>query len=282
MKKILLASVATALLTGAASAADLPRRAAPPIFVPPPSFTWTGVYIGTHSAYTWTDKTRVTTVGNDPLAQFAIAAGVVPAAASLRSTDGFANIGGGFGINYQFTPGSGFVIGAGVDVDWTDIQKNTFVLGTPILPGLQTLNVYGQSLDYLATANGRIGYAFQNFLVYGTGGAAIGRVKYGHSVLIGPVLAAFGGDGGSQVGYNYGGGIEYAIPKDSFLGNLSLLKLAGIDIGGNVTLKAEYIHFDLGTTNVLVTDNIVGLVSANSRFKTEGNIVRAGFSYKFP
>ncbi|SFG99965.1 outer membrane immunogenic protein, partial [Methylobacterium gossipiicola] len=46
-KSLFLASTATALLVGAASAADLPRRAAPPpVFVPVPVFTWTGFYAG--------------------------------------------------------------------------------------------------------------------------------------------------------------------------------------------------------------------------------------------
>ncbi len=42
MKKLLLASAASALVAGAASAADLPRRAEPPpVFTPVPVFTWT-------------------------------------------------------------------------------------------------------------------------------------------------------------------------------------------------------------------------------------------------
>ncbi|NEU15019.1 porin family protein, partial [Methylobacterium sp. BTF04] len=40
MKTLFLASSAAALMTVAASAADLPRRAAPPVFIPVPVFTW--------------------------------------------------------------------------------------------------------------------------------------------------------------------------------------------------------------------------------------------------
>ena len=47
IRKFLLASTATALLTGAAAAADLPARVAPPpVFTPVPVFTWTGFYAG--------------------------------------------------------------------------------------------------------------------------------------------------------------------------------------------------------------------------------------------
>ena len=42
MKKLLLSSVALLGFTAGAMAADLPRRAAPPIYAPVPVFTWTG------------------------------------------------------------------------------------------------------------------------------------------------------------------------------------------------------------------------------------------------
>ena len=50
-KKLFFASTMLAGLTAAASAADLPRRAAPPVFVPVPVFTWTGFYAGFNAGY---------------------------------------------------------------------------------------------------------------------------------------------------------------------------------------------------------------------------------------
>ena len=74
------ALVALAGLTAAASAADLPRRAAPPpVFTPVPVFTWTGFYAGLESAYTFTDNQRINTVGVLPANATNVALGRRPA-----------------------------------------------------------------------------------------------------------------------------------------------------------------------------------------------------------
>ncbi|HXN88166.1 MAG TPA: porin family protein, partial [Methylocella sp.] len=54
-RKFLLASVGAIALTGSAAfAADLPSRAPPPVYLPPPPiFTWTGIYIGGQVGYAW-------------------------------------------------------------------------------------------------------------------------------------------------------------------------------------------------------------------------------------
>ncbi len=79
MKKVLLSTAATALLATAASAADLPRRAAPPpVFTPVPVFTWTGFYAGLESAYTFTDNQRINTSGLNAVTAGNVAAGRRP------------------------------------------------------------------------------------------------------------------------------------------------------------------------------------------------------------
>ncbi|MCJ2011857.1 porin family protein, partial [Methylobacterium sp. J-076] len=64
MNKLLLASTVLAGMTVAASAADLPRRAAPPpVFTLVAFFTWTGFYAGFNAGYGFDSSTsRATAV----------------------------------------------------------------------------------------------------------------------------------------------------------------------------------------------------------------------------
>ena len=72
---------------------------------------------------------------------------------------------------------------------------------------------------WLSTARGRVGYAFDRWLPYLTGGGAFGRVNIGN---------ASGTVDETKTGWTAGVGLEYA-----FLGNW--------------TAKIEYLHVDLGT-----------------------------------
>ncbi|MCJ2136048.1 porin family protein, partial [Methylobacterium sp. J-026] len=59
MTKLLTSLAAFTALTAAASAADLPRRAAPPpVFTPVPVFTWTGAYFGINAGYAFDASSR--------------------------------------------------------------------------------------------------------------------------------------------------------------------------------------------------------------------------------
>ncbi|MDO9425285.1 MAG: porin family protein [Methylobacterium sp.] len=288
--KLLLAGTAAILAVSSASAADLPRRAAPPpVFTAVPVFTWTGFYLGTHSSYAFSDRQTIRTTGNNnglggiTNTQLNVAQG--RRAGNFRSEqDGIGNVGGGIGYNYQFTPGSGFVVGAATEVTWTDISKSYSYFG-PVIPGVNVAadpSNLRQRLDYLGTVTGRLGYAFDRFLVYGTGGFAYGNVNYSAGFLNPAGTLAYAGKfNGMETGYVYGGGIEYAIPTDSFLNRFNFL--GGLLGASAVTLKAEYLRYDLGSRNITV--NTTGLTAATgsytSRFNTEGSIVKAGFNYKF-
>jgi outer membrane immunogenic protein len=278
MKKLLLASAATALVATAASAADLPRRAAPPpVFTPVPVFTWTGFYGGLETSYVFTDRQRINTVGISPINAANVAGGARPAAVQITD-DGFANIGGTVGYNYQFTPGSGIVVGVANSIDWTDLERRRYYVGST-----NALSAFRQSTDWVGTLVGRVGYAFDRVMVYGMGGLAYGGVLYDARFLTpGGSLAFAGRRDDLETGFAYGGGIEFALPTDSFLNTFAIGRYLGLRYDA-LTIKAEYIHYDLGSKNVLVgAVPGVGVGTGYvSRFRTEGDIIRAGFNYKF-
>ena len=121
-------------------------------------------------------------------------------------------------------PGSGIVIGFEADAMYMDTDKSI---------NLTTNNgtaSFRSGLDFLGTARGRLGYAFNQFLVYGTGGFAYGDVN---SRVIGVLngSTSVANASGFNTGYTYGGGVEYALPTGSFLNFFH---------SSAVTVKAEY------------------------------------------
>ncbi|MGU3662644.1 porin family protein, partial [Methylobacterium sp. A49B] len=163
MTKLLASLAAFTALTAAASAADLPRRAAPPpVFTPVPVFTWTGAYFGINAGYAFDASSN-----SNNNSTFGVPAPyAVPGTAATfrnRSQDGFSG-GGQVGYNYQFTPGSGVVIGFEADAQYLDFgrnRNNAFITGGGLRPGYYVTDPRGlSSLDFFGTVRGRLGYAF--------------------------------------------------------------------------------------------------------------------------
>ena len=273
----------TALLAGAigAQAADLPLRSAPVFAPPPPIFTWTGAYFGINAGYAFTDNDAIRTAGNNgPGAGALIGPANTNTVANVATNrrparfsndqDGFTG-GGQIGYNFQFGGLSGVVFGIEADAQYTDLEQSR-----RFLSALNDPSTFRQGIDFIGTVRGRLGYAFDRLLVYGTGGFAYGDVTTSarfFSNAAGNPLAYAGGNSGIKTGYTYGGGLEYAMPTDSFLNFFR---------SSAVTIKAEYLRYDLGTTTVLVNQvNAAPSGSYTSRFDTEGSLVRAGLNFKF-
>jgi outer membrane immunogenic protein len=288
VKKLLTSFAAFTALTAAATAADLPRRAAPPIFTPVPVFTWTGFYAGFNAGYGFDASNN----GNATVVNLPAASGLFRNAANTAfvpgqvafsngsSNDGFVG-GGQIGYNYQFTPGSGLVVGIEADAQYVDFGRNrnrfafaTLPAGGFVTPGSLVFNPNGQaSLDFFGTVRGRIGYAFDRVLFYGTGGFAYGAGGG----------RQFGLPNGSRddfrTGWTAGGGVEYALPTDSFLNFFR---------SSAVTLKVEGLYVNLENNNrlngafaVLPNGNVLNTGLIGRRQDTEFAVVRAGLNYKF-
>lgn len=209
MKKILLSSVALIGFTAGAMAADLPARRMAPVapFAAVPVFTWTGFYAGVNAGYGFSSRNNNGFFG-DNLTAPAVGGGAVAVTQAGggsffgtngrdRNRDGFVG-GGQIGYNYQFTPGSGFVVGVEGDIQYADFGRNRndffsngfgvanatpFAAGAgvavtqPGQPGNVAFfnNAFDNDvsrIEWFATVRGRIGYAFDRILVYATGGVA--------------------------------------------------------------------------------------------------------------
>ena len=99
--------------------------------------------------------------------------------------------------------------------------------------GIRDTNFQSRT-DFVGTVRGRLGLAFGNLLVFGSGGFAYGGVKDSINYYTNGIHNYAGASDTIRAGYAYGGGIEYAIPTASFLNPFH---------AASVTVKAEYLHF---------------------------------------
>jgi outer membrane immunogenic protein len=242
LRQILMASVGVIALAGMAVAADLPSRAPPPVYLPPvPIFTWTGIYVGGQIGYAWGHQS---TYFNDTLPPILANSGVGSFGFNQSGVIGGAHV----GYNLQFNQ---FVIGLEGDVDGSSLRNSTTVL-TPFFGVPAT---FTSRADVQGSIRGRLGYAWDRLLVYGTGGAAFGGFNTSISTPFG-----FDSFSTTRVGWTAGGGLEYAITN-------------------NWSIRGEYRYTDFGHATVFTNASFPFGGSANRRFIE--NRVQAGFSYKF-
>jgi outer membrane immunogenic protein len=117
-------------------------------------------------------------------------------------------------------------------------------------------------------------------LVYATGGLAFADVtnRVSFHRATDSAFQYLGRSSDWAAGYAVGGGVEFMLPaaleRFSFIGRL---------IGASsVTVRAEYLYFDLGEKSVVVNALPgIALNSFGSQFETRGHIGRVGFNYRF-
>lgn len=266
MKKYLLATVfAGALLpVSGAFAADLsyPVKAPPPVIIP--MFSWTGFYLGGNIGYGG-DKFKY------PFDAYVYDYYDGPDYYDIYTANGSFKLnssgffgGGQIGYNYQFE--NSWVVGVETDFQWSGIEgelaangslyENDFLLGSASLSA-------GSEVEWFGTIRARLGYAWDKVFLYGTGGAAYGKVKSHGSFAItdGVDSESFSvSKSDTQWGWTVGLGLEYALTP-------------------NWTFKTEYLYVDLGSQNLLNYDDIDGGV--NLDVDTKFHTIKAGVNYKF-
>lgn len=239
MKKLLLGGIALVALGAgnSALAADMAVKAlAPPL----PVFTWTGIYIGAQVGYAWGhDNASIENPGL-PVAIF------LPFTVDTKSVIGGVHV----GYNLQY---SHWVFGLEGSVDWKNLNK-TFVVGIcPLFCGTSTFHSGVQG-----SIRGRLGVAFNQVLLYATGGVAIIGINNTYDTTA--FGGGFAGIDKTHVGWTIGGGIAYAVTN-------------------NWSVRAEYRYSDFGS---FIDKSSVAFFPATNlnRHFTESQ-AQAGLSYKF-
>jgi outer membrane immunogenic protein len=246
--------------------------------------TWSGVYIGAHVGYGWSDFDF-----RDPSATFSVPGFVLPNAGVItfpltRSYEGDGFLGGGqVGFNAQF---GSLVLGVEGDLSAAGIYGTFRSTSGPtpfagiggIGAGIVTTSEgVANDLEWLGTVRARVGWAFDRWLVYGTGGVAFGRVESSADITIfnGPQsLTLASSDGKAHTGWAAGVGIEGMITP-------------------SLSAKLEYLYADLGREThtapgaLTGTPGIVALlppgtsVQTRGDFKVEVHTLKLGLNYRF-
>jgi outer membrane immunogenic protein len=206
MKKTILAITAVSLLAavGTANAADLPRSSAP-YYAPLPS-----------SIYNWGGAYAGLNVGYEW--------GKI-----TNNSTSPSGLEGGLQFGYNWQSGQ-FVFGGETDIQISGAD-NTFAPWKFANP-------------WFGTLRGRVGYAMNNILFYGTAGLAYGQLK-------GTVAGL--DESKTHVGWTGGLGVE-------------------VGFSPNWSAKVEYLYMDLNNRAYSITGASNGL---------EANIVRFGINYHF-
>lgn len=270
-------AVAALLGIGSAVAADLPARTyskAPALA--DPGYDWSGFYVGVNAGGAWgTFGSRTTTdfnpaplggplvylISGQPSLQTLAAAGAQDLSASSF-------IGGGqAGYNWQRER---LVVGVEADMNYIHLRgSDSRTLPYPILGGLFSMTVASQaSADWLFTLRARVGFTYNNWLFYATGGLALTELRGNFRLTdtLGPALET-GSISQVKAGWTVGAGAEVRVAQ-------------------RWSVKAEYLYVDFD--NVSTTSNNLVIVAPLQAFPAnifhhstdlKANIVRLGLNY---
>lgn len=224
MRALGFAALAAVVISVApASAADMAR----PVYKAPPApvvYNWSGFYAGIHGGYAW---------GTGQATIFGLS--------DFGDVNGWFG-GGQIGWNWQ-AAGSPWVWGIEADLSGSDI-------GTSAAGPLGSVS---SSLDMFGTVRGRLGYAWDRVMLYGTGGFAWGRNE-----VSGNILALGFSEDRTHTGWVVGAGVEWAL-IDSW------------------TAKVEYQFLSLGTENYFTSPAFPAGIGLDADIHT----IRVGLNYRF-
>jgi high affinity Mn2+ porin len=179
---------------GAAHAADIPLKAPALKSV----YDWTGFYVGGHFGYGGGSLGP----GTNPLPEI-----------GLLFPTSVTGLIGGYQVGANRELANRIVLGVEADSTFTSPLDHSAFARLPPMP-------FNSTIDYVGTARGRIGYAFDRVMPYLTGGFAWGHAHVDINDGSGATV------GRTQFGWTAGAGVEFAV-------------------SGNWSAKLEYDYVDL-------------------------------------
>jgi outer membrane immunogenic protein len=246
--------VAASLPAMAADLTPMVKAAPAPVMAVPP-FNWNGIYIGVHLGGAWAsrDFTQTNTL--------------FPATVEGGTITSSGIVGGGqIGWNWQFAPN--WLLGVEADVSAADLNGsvNTSPAVGPAVVG------WNDKTDLFGTVRGRLGYVWNNWMIYGTGGFAWADNQFTRTQLVaGPNSPAAGlvnSNSQTATGWVAGVGAEWGFAR-------------------NWTARIEYLHIDVGGTisGFSAPVGVAGAVGVNTFGINESDLtidtVRAGVNWLF-
>jgi outer membrane immunogenic protein len=217
MKKYLLAGVVILAASTGVMAADLAPL--------PVAYDWTGGYLGLNAGAAWNNSS--VDIGGGTF--------------SLNDNGGVFTGGLEAGYNWQM---DGFVTGLETDFNYLGFHADRDFT----VPAVASIDL---KENWFGTVRGRLGFAADNLLFYGTGGLA-----YGNAKVEGCIGAVCGSNSNVNWGWTIGAGMQYAFDQNWILG-------------------AEYLYVDLGHPNVDCGP------ACNGNAKEAFSVARLKLDYKF-
>jgi outer membrane immunogenic protein len=257
MKKFLLSSAGlAAMLAGPAMAADMPVAPPPP---PPVYYDWSGAYVGFNAGGIWSEVNQ--TFPNPRL---------------------FGGTGPGNVNDFSTSPSDG-IYGFHAGVQW---QWGIWVLGVEAAlsgcfnecrsesgivppPGIAANTFFEHKITNLFTVGPRLGFAWDRWMIFATGGWASADLKSTTCSTIAGICdgpgSRFNGQSRND-GWYIGGGFDWMVHKGPLV---------------DVILGVEYQHYDVGGENAFCFNpSCNGPTGWDYDLSSKGDIARARLTIK--
>jgi outer membrane immunogenic protein len=234
MKRFIAAGIALAALAaaGPANAVDVVRAMPPPEISPAP-YNWNGPFFGV-SIGVATGTSQHTASTGDITPSFDISGGTF-----------------GFALGYNWQPNKNLLLGIDTDISLSTKHGTSGYFGAP--PGF----LAETSERWLATYRGRVGYVFDSWMIYVTGGGANADVK----IIATEPPAGIATESKLRWGWTGGVGVE-AARIHSF------------------TVKAEYLYVDFANAGYF-NPPPPGFINRAGGVSVHDHILRIGLNHKF-